>query len=266
MKYICAYFIGGIHTNPAYCKSKAPFNPILGETYQAVHPDGTKLYMEQTVHHPPTFNFLINGPDNKYTMMGFGTIVAHLDGLNTIKGWRDGKVMLVLNDGTKITATNLQTRIKGVIMGDRTYNYYGNLILKDFKNKIECTVTVEDEVNEGVIAKLFSKKKNIQYDEFKVEIKQVNPETKHKEVKATGVGSWLGQLYFGDKCYWDYFAIDKSECWKQDDLWLLPSDSTKREDLIAVLKGDIDTAQKEKERLEDVQRQDQKKRDEYKKK
>ena len=40
----------------------------------------------------------------------------------------------------------------------------------------------------------------------------------------------------------------------------------KREDLIAVLKADYDLAQKEKERLEELQRTDQKKRDNWKKK
>ena len=88
-------------------------------------------------------------------------------------------------------------------------------------------------------------------------------ETKRKELKTTGVGSWLGQIVFDDKVYWSYFDEKKTE-WSQEGLWLLPSDSFFREDLNSVVKGDIDLAQKEKERLEELQRSDQRLRDAYK--
>ena len=116
MKYICAFFLSGVHISPDICRSKAPFNPILGETFQARHPDGTEIYMEQTVHHPPTFNFLVNGPQKHFQLMGYGSIIAHLDGLNTIRGWRDGKTILKFDDGSMFTANNFKTRINGVMM------------------------------------------------------------------------------------------------------------------------------------------------------
>ena len=261
MKYICAFFLSGVHISPDICRSKAPFNPILGETFQARHPDGTEIYMEQTVHHPPTFNFLVNGSEKHFQLMGYGSIIAHLDGLNTIRGWRDGKTILKFDDGSMFTANNFKTRINGVMMGERLYNYYGVVTIKDYKNKVELTMTLDDQEKEGMISKFFSKRKTCQYDEFRVEIKQVNPQTKEKEVKATGYGSWLGQLYFGNKCYWSIF--DEKTDWSQDGMWILPSDSSNREDLVCVLKGDIDNAQKEKERLEELQRQDQKKREQH---
>lgn len=39
-----------------------PLNPILGETFQGSYPDGSKLYAEQTSHHPPVSSFLVIGP------------------------------------------------------------------------------------------------------------------------------------------------------------------------------------------------------------
>lgn len=30
-----------------------PLNPLLGETYQGMHDDGSKIFMEQVCHHPP---------------------------------------------------------------------------------------------------------------------------------------------------------------------------------------------------------------------
>ena len=59
MKYVVAFAISGIHCSPDLCRSKAPFNPIVGETYQARIPDGSMLYMEQTLHVPLTLNYNI---------------------------------------------------------------------------------------------------------------------------------------------------------------------------------------------------------------
>ena len=39
-----------------------PLNPVIGETYQAISPDGARIYMEQTSHHPPVTHTLIEGP------------------------------------------------------------------------------------------------------------------------------------------------------------------------------------------------------------
>ncbi len=147
-------------------------------------------------------------------------------------------------------------------MGDRVYNFYDDMVIKDYKNKIECVVSVPDEINEGVLSKVFSKKKEIQYDEAKIEIKKFNPENKTKEVVAKGFGSWIGQIYFGDKCYWS--VLDEQENWEEDDKYIIPSDGSRRADLINVLKNDMDNAQKEKEKIEDLQRTDQKLRDDAK--
>ena len=93
-------------------------------------------------------------------------------------------------------------------------------------------------------------------------IKQVNPQTKEKEVKAKGYASWLGQVIFENKIYWSIF--DPEQKWTQTGIdFVLPSDSTKREDLIALVKGDLDDAQNKKEQLEQLQREDLKKRENY---
>lgn len=42
---------------------RKPFNPILGETWQATLPqDGTQLFVEQISHHPPVSAFQMQGP------------------------------------------------------------------------------------------------------------------------------------------------------------------------------------------------------------
>jgi hypothetical protein len=261
MKYLFAFAVSGVHQGPMICRSRAPFNPILGETFQAVNEkDGSRLYLEQTEHHPPTFNFSIVGPNKHFEYNGFGTIDAHLTNINVIKGERIGKTILKFDDGSLFTFTTLKTRINGIIMGDRIYNYYGDLIIKDYKNKVECIMNLSDEVQQGMLSKLWYGKTNPQYDESIAVIKQVNPQTKNKDVKAKGYASWLGQVIFDDKIYWSIF--DEEQKWTQTGIdFILPSDSTKREDLEALVKGNLDEAQEKKEKLEQLQREDQKKRE-----
>ena len=262
MKYLLAFAVSGIHQGPVKCRSRAPFNPILGETFQAINDkDGSLLFLEQTEHHPPTFNFNVVGPQKHFELNGFGTINAHLDSINMIKGERVGKTILKFDDGSLFSLTTLKTRINGIIMGDRVYNYYGDLIIKDYRNKVECIMSFSDEVQQGLLSKLFfGGNNNIQYDEAIATIRQVNPNTKEKEVKAKGYGSWLGQLMFDDKIYWSIF--DEEPKWVQNGIkFILPSDSTKRIDLISLIKGNLDEAQENKEKLEQIQRDDQKKRE-----
>jgi hypothetical protein len=141
IKYITAFLLAGLHCNPLFCKSKAPLNPILGETYQAKKEDGTSIFLEQTAHHPPTSNYLLIGPEKSYEMFGFAVVNANLSGVNSIKGWREGKNIIKFKDGSLITFTTPETRINGLVMGDRTLNYSGTLTIKDFTNKVESITT-----------------------------------------------------------------------------------------------------------------------------
>lgn len=50
----------GLHH--AFANWRKPFNPILGETWQAVLSDGTSMFMEQISHHPPVSAFHMEGP------------------------------------------------------------------------------------------------------------------------------------------------------------------------------------------------------------
>ena len=47
-----------------------PFNPILGETWQAGLADGSRICLEQISHHPPISAFQLAGPQGLYTFTG----------------------------------------------------------------------------------------------------------------------------------------------------------------------------------------------------
>jgi hypothetical protein len=91
LKLILCMYIGGTHIVPAECQSRAPLNPILGETVQRILPDGTHFYGEQTSHHPPITNFMLEGPGGSYRFSGFFEYKAWLAGINSIQGSRIGK-------------------------------------------------------------------------------------------------------------------------------------------------------------------------------
>lgn len=62
-----------------------------------------------------------------------------MTGMNSVKGWRDGKNFVIFPDGTKMSYNTPEMRIGGILVGDRTLNYNGNFVIKDYKNKIEST-------------------------------------------------------------------------------------------------------------------------------
>lgn len=263
MKYICTYILSGLHRSVYASKSKPPFNSVLGETYQAKNDDGCMIYMEQTVHHPPTLNYQLIAPNKIFEISGFGEVKVQIEGINKVNGWREGKNILKMDDGSIYYYNNLKARVNGVIMGERVYNFYDNLIIEDTINDLKCVVSFQPEINKGMMSMFRSTTEEIQYDEANIEISKINKETKEEQSLIKGYGSWIGQIYFEDKCYWS--VLDEQQSWNRNDLNIIPSDGKLREDLNYILTGDIDNAQKEKERIEDIQRKDQKLREMNKK-
>jgi Oxysterol-binding protein len=59
MQWTVAWAMSGLqHVFQTWTK---PFNPILGETWQATLSDGTAVYLEQISHHPPVSAFQMKG-------------------------------------------------------------------------------------------------------------------------------------------------------------------------------------------------------------
>lgn len=56
---IKAFVVAGLHRAATLAK---PFNPLLGETYQAQWQDGTRIFLEQSSHHPPVSHWIARHP------------------------------------------------------------------------------------------------------------------------------------------------------------------------------------------------------------
>ena len=108
-----------------------------------------KFYAEQTSHHPPITNFLLEGPNNLYRFSGFFEYKAWLSGVNTIGGSRVGKQIISFNDGGLLSIKDPIMQINGMITGDKYLNFTGNMTIIDHINKIELLVTYNPPKAEG---------------------------------------------------------------------------------------------------------------------
>ena len=113
MKYTMCANLSWFYYMQMYCK---PLNPILGETYQCVQQDGTRLYLEQTSHHPPRSHFIADGPNGNFSMNGYleYEIYAGLQS-STVKchGFKE----VNFKDGTKIKWNQNDDYLSGLFIG-----------------------------------------------------------------------------------------------------------------------------------------------------
>jgi hypothetical protein len=103
--------------------------------------DGTKFYAEQTSHHPPITNFMLEGPNNLYRFSGFFEYKAWLSGISSINGSRVGKQIISFKDGGLISIKDPIMEISGLTLGDRVHNLIGQMVITDHINKLEAVIT-----------------------------------------------------------------------------------------------------------------------------
>jgi hypothetical protein len=271
LKYVVAFFMAAFHRNPIEMLTTGPLNPILGETFYAEKRDGTKIFCEQISHHPPVSAYMINHPTNAYKLYGKGEVTAKMAGLNTIDGARTGETIIEFSDGGKFILSNPEMRIEGLMMGDRTLNFMKSFTITDQTNQIAADITFNYE-EVGTFSKIGSSFKSLfggsnaqtekpLPDSFKLNIYRMEKDEITYEIKKTdickGSGSWLSHLQIDGDLYWKV-GDSVGDIWIDDDNKKLASDSKYRQDSKYIREKDFTKAQKEKEDLENLQRQDAK--------
>ena len=79
--------------------------------------DGTKLYCEQTGYKPTKMSsVLLEGKNGEFRMYGNFNMKASLNSLNSVIGWREGKVTLEFADGTVYNMDGPKLVIQNVVM------------------------------------------------------------------------------------------------------------------------------------------------------
>lgn len=218
-----------------------PLNPILGETLTGYHVDGGRAYLEQISHHPPISYLLYHGPKDAYKVWGPSMFSAHA-GLNslslTTKGWR--KIQFA-DTKQVIHNTFPNEYYEGSFWGTFYTETVGTMDFVDKENKIFCQLKF------GSV-----KKKPSDYFEGSILV--------DGKPVSTVSGTCLGWIEVDGFRYFDYrfskpFLL-------QPEVSPIPSDFRYRRDYLTLKQGYIEEAQKEKDTLEQLQRNDNKLRKE----
>lgn len=239
-KSVICFAMAGMYTNLLQLK---PFNPILGETFQGEWPDGSKLYLEHISHHPPICRFLVMS--NRFVLEGSYQFEAKIKSLsgNVVKGQFLGTNRVRFKDGECVEFVYPVGSISGLMYGNREMNWEGEWTFKDKRNRISCQLE-------------FTKKAGY----FESQIEPTDVFTGEIFVKGARMckvkGSPVRNLTFDGEVAWDLETSDliKATPVKKT----LPSDSSKRSDLMAWLEDDLETAEDNKAMLEQIQRNDKK--------
>jgi len=260
IKYSTAFAITKFHLSGAQMK---PFNPILGETFQAKI-GNSNYYLEQTCHHPPVSNFYITGEN--YKIYGYNESEAST-GANSVKAYYKGNFIVEFSDGTKNKIIFPTFKVDGTMAGTRAIKFRGVLQVIDEKNDLLVHVNLDPD-DRGLFKKMVAKKTtypdyfkgiltsistNAKFDK-KEKVFHINH--KDKNIIAEVKGEFTKNVNFGEDTYWEYNPNEFPGLKRMK--LTLPSDSTFREDIIWLKKKDEDMAQKFKTKLEESQRYDRK--------
>eukprot|EP01103_Thecamoeba_quadrilineata_P019714 TRINITY_DN8109_c0_g1_i1.p1 TRINITY_DN8109_c0_g1~~TRINITY_DN8109_c0_g1_i1.p1 ORF type:complete len:366 (-),score=67.74 TRINITY_DN8109_c0_g1_i1:58-1155(-) len=254
MKQVICFAIAGFSNT---CGQRKPFNPILGETFQAHFEDGTEILCEQTSHHPPVSNWQLFGPDKCYHLHGYGEWTASFRG-NYVKGQQKGVHVVDFKDGNTIKYLLPEVWVRGIVYGERVVEYDGVFHFRDKKNKLGCQIHINPpQEGTGFFFGWGATKKKNPSDYFTGTIFRIKGEDyddlSARQTICTVEGSWVGQIDFDNTTYWDCeTGLPKFQPIPVDDP--LPSDCRFREDLKALQAGDYDEAAKWKAELENKQR------------
>ena len=259
MKRTMAFAVSGLEYNVAQVK---PFNPVIGETYEAAFADGTQIFCEQFAHHPPVSGYEMFGPNNSYHLHGAGEWHASFSG-NSVKGHQTGRSVISFRNGTTLAITWPHISIRGLIYGDRIIEFEKEAIFEDVTNGLTGVIYFNPDATGllGSIGGWFSSKKKIPSDYFRggIYTGPIDPENPALNRVAEVSGTWLGWLDFddGDR-YWDIRDPHLKPFRPLPVPYPLPSDCRYRLDIVNLKEGNSDGAQAAKHELEEAQRADAK--------
>nr|XP_061808273.1 oxysterol-binding protein-related protein 3-like [Nerophis lumbriciformis] len=257
MVYVATFAITA-YTSSYYRAGSKPFNPVLGETYECDRPDkGFKFIGEQVSHHPPVS-------------------VCHADSKN-FSFWQDvrlrnkfwGKSMEIVPVGTtNVTLPSfgdhyewnkVTSCIHNILSGQRWIEHYGEMTIKNVNsNTCECKITF-------VKARSWSSTVN--------EIEGVVTDSSGRVVHSI-FGKWHESIFQGDPpsatCIWranpmpadqdqyygfTKFAIELNELDPTIRPLLPPTDTRFRLDQRCLEEGNVEEAEEQKQRIEQLQRE-----------
>ncbi|KAI5618254.1 oxysterol-binding protein-related protein 3 isoform X1, partial [Silurus asotus] len=256
MVYIATFAVSG-YASSYYRAGGKPFNPVLGETYECDRPDkGFRFIAEQVSHHPPIS-------------------ACHSESKNFIF-WQDvrwknkfwGKSMEIVPVGTTHVVlpgsgdhyewNKVTSCIHNILSGQRWIEHYGEISIKNSSSDIcQCKVTF-------VKAKYWNSNMN--------EVEGTIVDHKGKVIHKL-FGKWHESICCGSPqsatCIWrtnpmpaEYeqyygftkFALELNELDPHTKPFLPPTDTRLRLDQRLLEEGNVESAEAQKQRIEQLQR------------
>ena len=256
MKYIMTLAISGLYLTTNQLK---PFNPLICETFEGEFQDDpyhTKVYCEQTSNYPTISRFyLVNSEIKLHGYVDLSTKVEKF-GMNLsllTKGYVNVEYTKFDELITYIFPTVKMLNV--ITQTGRSCYYKDNLIFVDKKNKLKGIIQLGIDYYhitnfKGYIMEMeYEENYTINYDKEQYWGYYFKPD-KYRILERCE-GSWLKEIKFGDKVYWD---IDKDiPNWIRPVDNPLPSDGRYREDLIWLFRSFyLSNDQEETQKYEDL--------------
>ena len=251
-KWVIVHIFSFLHISTIQTQ---PFKPVIGETFQC-RIGNFVLYIENTKSEPLINSFYGYDDDKNYKIYGYQ--ISDISTMpNSVIASKVGRYYVEFKDGSKYLIRLPNTTLKGISMGDRTFNYTEKSLIYDLNNNLCAYVEMNPE--EVGFFKSFFKKKNTFPDFFKgdiVESSYVQMDEKwanhtlNKGYKSLCKieGEWTSSIRFDDEEYWDIEDYKMIQMYHYG--YLCPSDSSLRPDLIYFIKDDQEKSQIEKEKIE----------------
>ncbi|KAM4736596.1 oxysterol-binding protein-related protein 3 isoform 2-T2 [Anableps anableps] len=256
MIYIATFVVSG-YASSYYRTGGKPFNPVLGETYECDRPDkGIRFVGEQVSHHPPIS-------------------ACHAESKNFVF-WQDvrcknkfwGKSMEIVPVGTTHVTlprfgdhyewNKVTSCIHNILSGQRWIEHYGEISIKNSNSDVcQCKITF-------IKARYWNSSVN--------EVEGIITDIKGKVIHKL-FGKWHEAVFCGDPpsatCIWraspmpmNYeqyygftkFAIELNELEPSLKQLLPPTDTRLRVDQRLLEEGNLEAAEEQKQRIEQLQR------------
>lgn len=244
-------------------RTKKPFNPILGETFEVMGRDGKfKFLAEQVSHHPPIGVSETKSKD--YTLQLETELKSKFYGNSTEVFISGTNHLLIHRTGENITWGHIVTCCHNIILGSLWLDHYGDLVLNNHTTGDRCVMK-------------FNKAGYFGAGRFAVTGEVMD---KDGNVKVTLRGAWNDSLYatrvggqeglvwesankkIEHKNGFSKFVVEEVINLTPEYEAILPkTDSRLRGDRRALEHGDLDLAGKTKHELEEAQRAAKRARD-----
>lgn len=239
LKHVICFSLSGLFRSTQQLK---PFNPMLGETYQAFWEDGSKIYMEHTSHIPPISNFYIKDSSDLFRMNGY--FHMEMEGMmksmftNAMTIVPKGRINIILPETMQTISYQVpRITLGGLFIGQRYVLFNGHMKFEDRDNGLKAVIYFNQshsKLKGKRVHDFYGQICNYDYSkntetEFYEDSIPYSPFQKGKETPLSVItGSWLESVSFDDKLYWSIKDNTAPQVFPEKEV--LPSDCRYRED------------------------------------